>query len=167
MNIIKLKHDYFIKIRNYNFLNNLLGQHLDYVILKYNNEPQHVIQALYMYKNSIGQISLYQNLHDQQRFFMNIESTLINLNNENVWIDLLSFFDEAFVYTQHIRELKELTSQNSGLIQENLDLKNDLKTILDEVQKLHAKMETTININLLQNDEILILKEMIANYQKK
>jgi hypothetical protein len=70
------------------------------------------------------------------------------------------------IYTQNIRDLTELTNRNTILIQENLDLKSELKIILNEVKNLQGKMETTININLLQNDEILILKEMISNYQK-
>jgi len=167
MNILTLKNKYFRQIRSHDFLNNTLNQYLDYVISKYSNSTNpNILQTLYNYKNYINQISMYQNSNDKIRFFMNIESSLTNLNDENVWFDLLSFFDDNFIYTQNIRDLTELTNRNTILIQENLDLKSELKIILNEVKNLQGKMETTININLLQNDEILILKEMILNYQK-
>jgi len=107
---------------------------------------------------------MYQNSNDKIRFFMNIESSLTNLNDENVWVDLLTFFDENILHTQ---ELKNLTTRNTLLTQENLNLINELKTAIEEIKQLQSKMEHLTNINLLQNDEILIIKEMIRDYQKK
>jgi hypothetical protein len=74
------------------------------------------------------------------------------------------FFDENILHTQ---ELKNLTTHNALLTQENLNLINELKTAIEEIKQLQSKMEHLTNINLLQNDEILIIKEMIRDYQKK
>lgn len=165
MNIPSLKNKYFRHVRSYDFLNNTLNQYLDYIISKYSNSTnQNILQTLYNYKNSINQISMYQNSNDKILFFMNIESSLTNLNDENVWVDLLSFFDENILHTQ---ELKNLTTRNTLLTQENLNLINELKTAIEEIKQLQSKMEHLTNINLLQNDEILIIKEMIRDYQKK
>lgn len=165
MNIPSLKNRYFRQIRSYDFLNNTLNQYLDCIISRYSNSTNtNILQTLYNYKNSINQISMYQNSNDKIRFFMNIESSLTNLNDETVWVDLLSFFDENILHTQ---ELKNLTTRNTLLTQENLNLINELKTAIEEIKQLQSKMEHLTNINLLQNDEILIIKEMIRDYQKK
>jgi hypothetical protein len=164
MNILILKNKYFTEIRSHNFSSNTLHQYLDGVISKYSTSPdQNILQTLYNYKNSIDQICMYQNTNDKFRFFMNIESSLVNLYDENVWIDLLSFFDDSFMYTQHIRELTNLTSRNEILIQESLNLNEQLNNAIHKIENLGKRLEHLININLSQNDELLIIRENTTN----
>lgn len=166
MNILTLKNKYFTQIRTHDFLNNKLNQHLDCVILKYSNSTNpNIWQALYDYKNSIDKISMYQNSNDKIRFLMNIESSLTNLNDENVWIDLLSFFDDNFIYTQHIRELTNLTSRNEILIKESLDLNEQLKNALHKIENLERRLEQLTNINLSQNNELSTIRENTIKYK--
>jgi hypothetical protein len=166
MNILTLKNKYFTQIRTHDFLNNTLNQYLDCVISRHSNSTNpNILQTLYNYKNSIDKISMYQNSNDKIRFLMNIESSLTNLNDENVWIDLLSFFDDNFIYTQHIRELTNLTSRNEILVKESLDLNEQLKNALHKIKNLERQLEHLTNINLSQNNELSTIRENTIKYK--
>jgi len=158
INIIKFKADYFKQIKTYNFntSHNLLRDHLDHIIKKYSND-QNIISALYNYRNVMNQLSLFQT--DKLRFYRDIEAYLINLNDEYVFMDLLSFFDDNFMYNQNIQNLTELTCRQTLLIQENLKLSDKLELAINKITNLQISLEQLININLTQNNTLLTIEE--------
>lgn len=136
MSVSNFKNDFFKCIENYDFLNNdntndTLLHHLNCTILKYIDSPNaNILESLNHFKCAISQLAHYQNVHDRKWFFDEIKLSLTNLNDNCVWMDLISFFyniDEKLIY-----ELNQLTNHNALLTQKNLELEN--KLLISELQ---------------------------------
>lgn len=83
---------------------------------------------------------------------------IYNINDVELLIHLLSFFDNTFIYVQ---ELKNLTARNSSLTQENVILTNELKNVLADMKKMKSQIENLIGANSPTHDgPSLIIKEI-------
>lgn len=164
-----------IKKINFNGGTNYFLNHIQSLQNKHqnNNAIQHLSNIRNAINNCTSEINTMpmdgskkmRGFEDQQSFVEYMISPYIcNIQDTELLSDLLSFFDENILHTQ---ELKKLTTRNILLTQENSNLINELKTAIEKIKQLQSKMEHLTNINLLQNDEILIIKEMIRDYQKK
>jgi hypothetical protein len=172
----------YLKKINYNGGTDFVLNHIRNIENEIKNKEQNDIQNknlehLSLIRMAIHNISSESNTYPmdgslRMRGFKDVQSfaeymllpSIYNIQNNDLLIDLLSFFDGNILY---INDLKELTTRNSILIQDNLNLTNQLATAINKIESVQKRLEHLIDINLLQNDEILILKEIIRDYQQK
>lgn len=89
---------------------------------------------------------------------------IYNIHDVELLINLLSFFDNNFIYMQ---ELKNLTTRNASLTQENVILTNELKNVLADMKKIKSQIENLINANVSHGCPSLIIKEISPEQKTK